>query len=752
MRSGFALLLFLAGVSVLMLLGLHSLERAPQYRSAQFDSARAWQDLRRLNPEQQAHPVGSAHNRLIAQRIITAMRAIGYAPTIQRQLQCSELGHGCSLVENIVAVREGRNRDAILVTAHYDSVAAGPGAGDDMSGVAILIETARRMARQPNHNAIIFLFTDAEEAGLRGAMAFAAHHPAMARVRLVINAEARGVSGPSTMFETSSDNRALIAVLARTLTRPVANSLLYDVYRHMPNNTDVTIYKRADILAYNFAFSRGAALYHSARDDDRHLSRDSMAQQGDNIARLLQAVADVPLASLRSSGDASYFDIFGYVLVYWPTIANLGIALVITLSILWLGYGAGHLRPRATAKIWLVALGGLAMLILLGWLLSLPLGTWPGVHPLDHPQPWAGRIALLTAGLACCLLTGWFAQRRTTWQAVMWAVSLLQVLLAMLLAVVLPGAAFVFLVPSLCFTLCALVERLCRREPLLAPYLAFVPIAYFALYLFLASDAVLGFQLAWAKLPILFLMLLPAMPIAARHLREWRAAWPPLTLLGLVGLIATAVGAATPPYDPDHPRSVNIDYVQSIIDGSRRRSQWRIDSFGPADAVFAERAGFAVASQQYRRWGAYAAQAQFARAPDLRLAGPNWRVIAERREADGSRVIEGEIAAGRGGFIFGMAFAPHSSAQSLEVAGTRIIDAKAFASARGVAATMSGMGDMPLRFLLRTKSADPLPVTLFELSAVPANAQWQAIRAMRPANAAPIHFGDHAETQIHVRL
>ena len=752
MRKGLSLSIILVAFCALILLGLRTLEAAPNYRSSQFDGAHAWQQMLRLNPEQQPHPVGSAHNKVIAQRIIGVMRAMGYAPTIQRQLQCTNLGHGCSMVENIVAIQDGQSQDAILVTAHYDSVAAGPGAGDDMSGVAVLLEIARKLAARPQNNSIIFLFTDAEEAGLRGAMAFAEHHPAMARVKLVLNAEARGVGGPSTMFETSSDNRALIALMAGTLVRPVANSLLYDVYRHMPTSTDVTVYKRADLMAYNFAFSGNASLYHSARDNAGHLSRASMAQQGDNLARLLHATTAMPLSTLRASGDASYFDIFARTLVHWPNFVNLWIALGSALAILYLARRSGHCTVRATAKLWLMALGGLILLILLGGLLSLPLGIWPAVHPLDHPHPWPARATLLAAGIIAALLMGRIAARRTAWQAVMWAMGLLQAIFALGLALILPGAAFIFLVPSLAFTICALVERLCKRDPSIAAHAAFVPATYFALYLFIASDAVLGFQLAWAKLPIFFGMLIAILPIAARHLNSWRATWPSLALLGAGCVASASIACTTPAYDIDHPRSVNVDYVQTSTATGPRTSLWRIDSFGPADLQFARRAGFNATPQHYRRWGAYAAKAQFTRADDLQLAGPVLRITNQRREADGSRVIEGEIAAGRGGFSFGMAFAPRANAQSLEIAGVRVIDAKGFAASRGVAATLNGVGDAPLRFILHTKSAAPLALTLFELSAMPANPQWQAIRALRPADAAPIHFGDHAETQTRIRL
>ncbi len=53
-------------------------------------------------------------------------------------------------VDNIVAVHKGTaDGKAILATAHYDSVPAGPGAADDGAGTAVMLELARKLAAGP---------------------------------------------------------------------------------------------------------------------------------------------------------------------------------------------------------------------------------------------------------------------------------------------------------------------------------------------------------------------------------------------------------------------------------------------------------------------------------------------------------------------------------------------------------------------------------------------------------------------------
>lgn len=61
-----------------------------------------------------------------------------------------------AMVENVVARRPGTRGDgpALLLMSHYDSVPSGPGAGDDASGVAIVLETLRALGhREPLDNA-----------------------------------------------------------------------------------------------------------------------------------------------------------------------------------------------------------------------------------------------------------------------------------------------------------------------------------------------------------------------------------------------------------------------------------------------------------------------------------------------------------------------------------------------------------------------------------------------------------------------
>lgn len=73
---------------------------------------------------------------------------------------------------NLLAqTRTGSTRDVVMVGAHLDSVAAGPGMNDNATGVAAVLETALALGPEPEvANAVRFAFWGGEEHQLAGSM------------------------------------------------------------------------------------------------------------------------------------------------------------------------------------------------------------------------------------------------------------------------------------------------------------------------------------------------------------------------------------------------------------------------------------------------------------------------------------------------------------------------------------------------------------------------------------------------------
>ncbi|HEX9160705.1 MAG TPA: M20/M25/M40 family metallo-hydrolase [Thermoanaerobaculia bacterium] len=383
--------------------------------------------LKSLLREGLPHPSGSPANRVVRDRILARFRELGYAPAIQRAYACGPRSHRCATVENIVVLPPVQG-DIVLGVAHYDSVPAGPGASDDGAGVATILECARNL-RGGFRNPIGFLITDGEELGLVGAQAFVNDQALSRNVRAVVNVEDRGTSGPSFLFETSRDNRDL-APLFRDLPRPNTSSLFYTVYELMPNDTDVTVFKRAGKIAVNFAAIGGVENYHHASDDLAHVDVRTLEHHCENALPMIRALASADLRSLRH-GNAVFFDVLGLFLVSWPEQWTIWIALASFVLLIVL---MRSVPARDTLISALMFLGAIACAAAIGIVAMVVLP-----HRLAHPVP--AVAAMWTVGVACAVLL----TRNRAWQgrSLVWHVA------AIALALTLPGVSFLFLLPAL---------------------------------------------------------------------------------------------------------------------------------------------------------------------------------------------------------------------------------------------------------------------------------------------------------------
>jgi peptidase M28-like protein/WD40 repeat protein len=110
-------------------------------------------------------------NKLASAYLFETYKSFGYSPEFQWFDRQNALG---GKTANVVATLRGTVNPELIyvVSSHYDSVAAGPGADDDSSGTAALLETARLLAAHPQPATIVFASFTGEEAGLLGSREF----------------------------------------------------------------------------------------------------------------------------------------------------------------------------------------------------------------------------------------------------------------------------------------------------------------------------------------------------------------------------------------------------------------------------------------------------------------------------------------------------------------------------------------------------------------------------------------------------
>lgn len=300
----------------------------PSYRSdlttdaSNFSTDRALKHVEHVS--KQPHAVGFPAHVEVREYIVTELEKMGLHTSFQEGYAAGDWGN-LSKAINILARIEGSNEGkALVLLSHYDSSPhSSLGASDAGSGVATILEGIRAFLAENKtpKNDIIILFTDAEELGLNGADLFVNKHPWAKEVGLVLNFEARGSGGPSYMLlETNRGNSKLIKeFIAAELQFPVTNSLAYSVYKMLPNDTDLTVFRKdRDIDGFNFAFIDDYYDHHTARDNYARLDRNTLAHQGSYLMPLLRYFSNSDLTDLKNPNDYVYFSVPFFKLVSYP--------------------------------------------------------------------------------------------------------------------------------------------------------------------------------------------------------------------------------------------------------------------------------------------------------------------------------------------------------------------------------------------------------------------------------------------------
>ncbi|MFZ2236329.1 MAG: M20/M25/M40 family metallo-hydrolase [Dokdonella sp.] len=321
MRAAIVLFVVLVLSAWLTAVSLRTPEPLPAHApNDQFSAMRARVDLDWLAA--QAHPTGSPALQQARVRLIDRFAGLGLQVSTQPAFAVNEFfgTAAAARLENVIGILPGvdRSAPALLLMAHIDSVSNSPGAADDGIGVVAMIEIARVLAAEATpQRDVIFLFTDGEEIGLLGAAAFFDQNPLAKHVGMVLNLEARGSSGPVSMFQTGTNNAALIDLYGRVAKNPEASSLTSFAYKHMPNDTDFTIALKHGLPGLNFAIVGDQFDYHSASATPANLDLGSLQQMGDQalaISRELATSTSLPTAS----SDSVYADLLGVWLVHYP--------------------------------------------------------------------------------------------------------------------------------------------------------------------------------------------------------------------------------------------------------------------------------------------------------------------------------------------------------------------------------------------------------------------------------------------------
>jgi hypothetical protein len=555
----------------------------------EFSAARADATLATLLGPEVPHPVSTAANKAVRDRIRAAFAALGIKTSLYRADGCrgsAKYGFfACGTVEDILAEVAPGEGKAIILLAHYDSVPAGPGASDDESGVATVLETVRVLKARGlrTRHPILALITDGEEAGLLGANAFVANPAFRARVGVVVNVEARGNSGPSLLFQTSSGDSRLIDLYDRSVPAYATSSLFAVIYKALPNDTDLTEFLDVGLTGYNFAFVGNLAHYHTVLDRRANLDRSTLQMHGDNMLGVVSSLEQADFASLKGQDDV-YLTLLGRFIPRLPASWALPLALVSLLLLAATAFfsrgealGMGR-RVTALAVPLIVIVGAAAF----GWVLHTLASLVSGQPDPSYAYPMWLRIALGLGVLSVAVLVSPLASARMMALSVWgWFAAL-----AIVCAAFLPGLSPFFLFPALVGTVLLLVQS---RLPTawtgaVAQFLillaALLPLLIW-LGLVATGELIQGLMFhPLVTVPAAFaaLTLLPLLAAQPLSRRAWL-----ICGAGAAGLaLAVAVFAGLQPaYSAWQPQRLNVVFVDDHI---ANKSQWAIDIGAPVPA------------------------------------------------------------------------------------------------------------------------------------------------------------------------
>lgn len=641
-----------------------------------FSAERAMQHLRVI--AQRPHPVGSAAQEETRLYLLQELAKLGLPAETQKTAVVNQHRNGATVatVNNIIVQLKGTQPGgkAILLVAHYDSVPNGPGASDNGAAVAALLETLRALkAGPPLQNDVIVLFDEGEELGLLGARAFVDENPLAKNVGLVLNFEARGSEGPVFMFETSENNGWLIDEFGKAAPRPFASSLMYTIYKLLPNDTDMTVFKRAGFPGLNFAYIGGSAYYHTLRDDLSTVDQGSLQHHGVYALALTRHFGNLSLSPPQRA-DAVYFDLLGLVFINYPsayvlpimflTLILFGVVLILGLrkkELTWLGMALGFL-------VFLVSTVCSIVLVSMLWMLMTILHQ--DYTPLSNADIYIISFVALAVAITSALYIA--ANRWVSFDSLSVGALAWWLILMVAASIFLPGASYLLQYPLL-FVLVALAVVYAVRSAREGTHLRLGLLSLCALPGLILMTGTLynifqGVMLGMiSMLMILFLLLLGLLTPYLRYVVAPFKWGLPVTALA-VGLAFLLIGHSKPAYDKGNPKPDSVIY---LLDSDKQEALWASSNRNQDEWT----------SQFFTRTAEKKSLSSFFpnnerpflvdKAPALGLAADGLQVLDDRT-LDGLRTLHFKVRAARGSRITNLYVDPEVKVLSAVINGKRV--------------------------------------------------------------------------------
>ena len=219
----------------------------------------------------------------------------------------SEISMKVDIVEDKISARniigylpgKGEHKDeVIIIGAHYDHLGLDskgvpfPGADDNASGVAALLEVAERLAKKGTERSVVFIVFDGEEWGLTGSRYYT-NHPLfpLEKTILMVNMDAIGRNEPDAIHFLGSQRSPDVRRVAGEIAEQASMKLLDDIEFAFKYGSDHYPFYEKGIPAIDLTSSYHED-FHKITDTPEKVNVDKVSKIADLVYRLALEVSN----------------------------------------------------------------------------------------------------------------------------------------------------------------------------------------------------------------------------------------------------------------------------------------------------------------------------------------------------------------------------------------------------------------------------------------------------------------------------
>jgi hypothetical protein len=376
------------------------------------------------------------------------------------------------------------------------------------------------------------------------------------------------------LMEVNQGNAAMVAGFIKANPKfPVSNSLMYSIYKMLPNDTDLTVFREeGKIQGFNFAFIDNHFNYHTAQDDFNHLSPKTMEHQGTYLVPLLNHFSNADLATLNSTDDKVYFNM-PFKFISYPFSWILPMVLIgfgLLFLFVFIGIGKHILLMKEIMKGFIPLLGSLiiaGLISFIGW--KLVLHFYPQYNDILQKFTYNGHdyiYAFVSLTLAICFLFYQSKAKRNPEMNQMVAPLFLWLFLNVGLALKLPGAGFL-IIPVIASTLMLGFYVLTQKSSWFLNCLLAIPTLIIIVPFIQMFPIGLGLKILFGSSILTVLAFGLLLPIFGSFSRK--GVWATLFLFVSIGFFTKA--HLTSDYTTTKAKPNSLVY---ILDGDNNKANW----------------------------------------------------------------------------------------------------------------------------------------------------------------------------------